>query len=199
MWHHYPNQKLVSTLILVPSLVGPGNRAGTHFKYAANLKTDICLDLNPWFQVGTKYIWSRYRLQGWYQPQSLPKLKAGIRFRWYQEQGWYPLQICCQPKSWYFPRSPSLISSWYQVQCWYSLWSRYQPKSIISSWYQENCRYPLWSRYQLKFLISSWYQAWVLPAGTNLKVGTNLSTSFQGGTRILAGTRFEIGTNWISI
>ena len=31
--------------------------------------------------------------------KACPKLKAGIRFRWYQEQGWYPLQICCQPKS----------------------------------------------------------------------------------------------------
>ena len=39
-------------------LVGTRNRAGagTHFKYAANLNTDICLDLNPWVLVGTKYI-----------------------------------------------------------------------------------------------------------------------------------------------
>ena len=39
-----PNGKLVSILILVPGLGG------------INLKADIRLYLDPWFQVGTKYI-----------------------------------------------------------------------------------------------------------------------------------------------
>ena len=60
-------------MILVPSLVGPGNRAGTHFKYAANLKADICLDLNPRVLVGTKYIAGTHSEAG-------TNLKAGTSF-----------------------------------------------------------------------------------------------------------------------
>ena len=45
-----------SSFELLPGLGGTRNRAGTHFKSAANLKADIFLDLHPWFQVGTEYI-----------------------------------------------------------------------------------------------------------------------------------------------
>ena len=48
----------------------------------------------------------------WTLPNSFEggtRILAGTRFRRYQEQGWFPLQICCHHASWYLLRSQSLF------------------------------------------------------------------------------------------